>query len=123
MLISNANFSYGSLLGGFYVMLTTVEVQEQVPLERENIITNTVRMIESQEGVRDFVYEEEEVTISENKGVKLTGTLVLNADKMQFEQYIFIKDNTLRQITIVRKKKDTYAKEIQERIEKSILIK
>ncbi len=123
MLLSNANFSYGSLLSGFYVMLTTVEVQEQVPLEQENIITNTVKMIESQEGVRDFVYEEEEVTISENKGVKLTGTLVLNADKMQFEQYIFIKDNTLRQITIVRKKKDTYAKEIQERIEKSILIK
>ena len=120
IMISNATFTYGSLLGGFYVMLTTVEFNEQVPLDLDEIMTSAVQMIESQEGVSNFNFNEEDITINELSGRKIVGTLKLNNEEALIKQFVFINENAVQQIAFIRKKADSYAEKIEDRMEKSI---
>jgi len=120
MMISNTTFAYGSLASGFYIMLTTVEFNEQVPLDLENVTNSAVQMIQSQEGVSNFNHDEEESTISGITGKKLIGTLKLNETEMLLNQFIFINGQAVQQITIIRKVNDKYAADIETRMEKSI---
>jgi len=120
MMTSNATFAYGSLLSGFYVMLTTVEFNDQVPLEIDAIVGSATQMLENQEGVSDFSFDSEEITINDISGKKLIGKLMLNNEEAFFKQFVFINENAVQQIAFVRKKDDLYAAEIEERMEKSI---
>ncbi len=120
LMTSNATFTYGSLLSGFYVMLTTVEFNEQVPLDLDKIVNSATQMIESQEGVTDFTFSEEEITINGLSGKKIVGTLKLNTEEALIKQYVFINENAVQQIAFIRKKEDSYAAEIEQRMEKSI---
>lgn len=117
---SNASFSYGSFINGFYITLTTVEFNEQVPLELEKVVENAVNLIESQEGLTDFSYDEEEITIDGVSGKLLNGTIKAMESELMLKQYIFINGNAVQQLTLIRKMNDDYAAKIEARIEKSI---
>lgn len=120
MMTSNATFAYGSFLSGFYVMLTTVEFNEQVPLEIDNIVSSALQMIQSQEGVSDFSYDEEDITINEVSGKKLTGTIKINNEEAVLKQFVFVNEQAVQQIVFIRKTDDNYASEIMKRMENSI---
>ena len=117
---SNASFSYGSLISGFVISVTTVEFNEQVPLELEKVIANAVNLIESQKGISDFSYDEEELSINGVNGKKLLGTFKAMDQKLLVKQFILINGNAVQQISFIRKENDNYAAKIEARIEKSI---
>lgn len=120
MMTSNATFSYGSLVSGFYVMLTTVEFNEQVPLELENVVSGAIQMMQSQEGVSNFMYDEKEISLSGISGKKIIGTFEANGSEMLFKQFVFINSQAVQQIVFIRKVNDNYAADIEARMEKSI---
>ncbi len=120
MMTSNATFTYGSLLSGFYVMLTTVEFNEQVPLDIDQIVNSATQMITSHEGVTDFTYDQEEITIDQLSGKKIVGNLKLNNEEALITQFVFINKNAVQQIAFIRKKKDSDAEKVVDRMEKSI---
>jgi len=117
---SNASFAYGSFLSGFYLTLSTVEFNEQVPLELEKVVDNAIQLIESQEGLTDFTYDEEPTTIDGISGTLIKGTIKAIDEELLLKQYIFVNENAVQQITISRKTNDRYAADIEKRIEKSI---
>jgi hypothetical protein len=83
-------------------------------------VSSATQMMQSQDGVSDFAYNEEDITISEVSGKKLTGTFNINNQSAVFNQYLFINDQAVQQVVFIRKTADNYASEIMERMEKSI---
>lgn len=120
MMTSNASFSYGSYISGFYIMVNTFEYSPQITINLDDAIKGMLQMVQSQKGISDFKYDEEDITISEISGKKITGSLLMNNQEMLFTIYGFINDQTAQQIVIVRQKEDGYAEKISTRIEKSI---
>jgi len=119
---SNAAFAYGSMIGGFYVFVNTTEYISEVEFNMDQAILGAVKMVEAQEGISDLQYDVEDTNIS-GKDVKLIkGTFLANTTKMSYVQYMIEGEHTLQQVIIARKIDDNYAKEIQEKIIKSIQI-
>lgn len=120
VLISNATFAYGSMLSDFYIMVSTTEYKPEIEFNMEDAITGSVVMLEKQKGISDIKYEVEDIEINGKEAKKIVGTLLSNGTKMNYVQYLIEGENTLQQIIIARNINDNYAKEIQERILKSI---
>lgn len=120
VLVSNATFAYGSILSGFYCMVITTEYNPEIEINMEDVITGSVEMLEKQKGISDIKYEVEDIEINGKEAKKIVGTLLSNGKKMNYVQYLIEGEHTLQQIIIARNINDNYAKEIQERILKSI---
>ena len=120
MITSMANFEYGSLIGGFYIALNSYEYNPDMEFKIDNILDRIDQIVGNQPGVSDFNYEIEDTQVAGNDSKLIQGSLKINAVKLIYTQYMIGGENTLQQIVIARKPNDPYAKEIQERIVKSI---
>jgi len=122
-------FSYGSLLNGFSVTISTLQYKQQTQVDLKTAIEGTLQVFEAQ-GAKNIIGDQGEFTTPEGiSGAKGFGTFsVLNPiDKKSYDMYyeivLFSQDGGLQQIQIVQQQNDRYAKEISERILKSIELK
>jgi len=120
LFVSKASFSYGSLVEKFYILLNTTEFTPQAQINLDIAVEATLKMIAAQEGVSDLKYDISDRTNNAISGKKITGTILLNNQKMNFTQYIFVADSTMQQLMLLRRDDDEYARKINERIEKSL---
>jgi hypothetical protein len=120
MIASNASFIYGSYVSGFYIMVNTFEYNPQINLNIDEGIQGMIQSVQSIKGISNFKYDEEDIKINNVSGKKVTGTMMMNNQKMVFTIYGFITNQTAQQIILARNIDDTYAEKIIERIEKSI---
>lgn len=121
-IISNSNFGYGSMLGGFYINISIMEFNPELQFNLDGAVEGAIQMIKAKKEVTDFKYRVDDVELQGNNGKKITGTLKVNGLEMNYVQYVINKENSLQQIVIVRKIKDTYAEKIEKRIIESIKI-
>ena len=122
-------FSYGSLVDNFSVTVSTLQYKQQMKVDLKTAIEGTLQIFESQ-GAKNIIGEQGEFTTPEGiSGIKGFGTFtILNPiDKKSYDMYYeiltFSQDGGLQQINIIQKQDDTYAKEISERILKSVELK
>lgn len=122
-------FSYGSLINSFSVTVSTLHYKQDTQVDLKTALEGTYQIFEAQ-GAKNIISDQGEFTTPEGiNGVKGYGTFtILNPiDKesydMYFEIVIFGQDGGLQQINIVHDQKDQYAKDISERILKSIELK
>ena len=122
-------FSYGSLLNSFSVSVSTLQYKQQMKVDLKTAIEGTLKIFESQ-GAKNIIGDQGEFTTPEGiNGAKGYGTFtILNPiDKKSYDMYyeiiVFTQDGGLQQINIVQQQNDQYAKEISERIMKSIEFK
>jgi hypothetical protein len=122
-------FSYGSLLSNFSVSISTLHYKQETKIDLKTAIEGTLRIFESQ-GAKNMIGDQGEFTTPEGvSGAKGYGTFtILNPiDKKSYEMYyetiIFAQDGGLQQINIIQNQDDKYAKEISERILKSVEFK
>ena len=122
-------FSYGSLLNSFSVSVSTLQYKQQMKVDLKTAIEGTLQIFESQ-GAKNIIGDQGEFTTPEGiTGAKGYGTFtILNPiDKKSYDMYyeiiVFTQDGGLQQINIVQQQNDQYAKEISERIMKSIEFK
>lgn len=122
-------FSYGSLLDNFSVTVSTLQYKQQTKVDLKTAIEGTLRIFESQ-GAKNIIGDQGEFATPEGiSGMKGYGTFtILNPiDKKSYNMYyeilVFTQDGGLQQINIVEDQNDTYAKEISDRILKSVELK
>jgi len=117
---SMAFFQYGSMFGGFSTVVMTTEFISEVELDIEKGVIRAAEMASNQPSISNLVYEVEDIQLAGQEAKLIKGTFDSNGVKMNYSQYMIMGEHTLQQIIIARKINDTYAKEIQERIIKSI---
>jgi hypothetical protein len=122
-------FSYGSIMGSFSVTVSTLQYKQQTQVDLKTAIEGTLQIFESQ-GAKNIIGDQGEFTTPEGiSGAKGYGTFtILNPiDKKSYDMYyeiiVFSQDGGLQQINIIQEQNDQYAKEISERIMKSIELK
>ena len=119
-------FSYGSIMGSFSVTVSTLQYKQQTQVDLKTAIEGTLQIFESQ-GAKNIIGDQGEFTTPEGiSGAKGYGTFtILNPiDKKSYDMYyeiiVFSQEGGLQQINIIQEQNDQYAKEISERIMKSI---
>jgi len=122
-------FSYGSLLDNFSVTVSTLQYKQETKVDLKTAIEGTLQIFESQ-GAKNIIGDQGEFTTPEGiSGMKGYGTFsILNPiDKKSYNMYyeilVFTQDGGLQQINIIEDQNDTYAKEISDRILKSVELK
>lgn len=122
-------FSYGSLMSGFSVAVSTLQYKQEMKVDLKTAIEGTLQIYESQ-GAKNIISDQGEFSTPEGiSGAKGYGTFtILNPiDKKSYDMYfeiiVFSQNGGLQQINIVQQQNDQYAKEISERIMKSIELK
>ena len=122
-------FSYGSLMNNFSVSISTLHYKQETKVDLKTAIEGTLKIFESQ-GAKNIIGDQGEFTTPEGiNGAKGYGTFtILNPmDKKSYEMYyetiVFAQDGGLQQINIIQNQDDKYAKEISERILKSVEFK
>lgn len=122
-------FSYGSLLDNFSVTVSTLQYKQETKVDLKTAIEGTLRIFESQ-GAKNIIGDQGEFTTPEGiSGAKGYGTFtILNPiDKKSYDMYyeilVFSHEGGLQQINIIEDQNDTYAKEISDRILKSVELK
>jgi hypothetical protein len=122
-------FSYGSLMSNFSVSISTLHYKQETKVDLKTAIEGTLQIFESQ-GAKNIIGDQGEFTTPEGiSGAKGYGTFsILNPiDKKSYEMYyetiVFAQDGGLQQINIIQNQNDKYAKEISERILKSVEFK
>jgi len=123
---SNSTFAYGSLLSQFYVMVNTTEYKQQVDPDLEVVMEAIVKGVE-QKGVANMVLKKEAFETGKGiKGLKGFGTFNTPSENGQsfksskYEILLFSQAGGLQQIMIVYPEKDSYSKNVVERITNSI---
>jgi hypothetical protein len=122
-------FSYGSLLDNFSVTVSTLQYKQETKVDLKTAIEGTLQIFESQ-GAKNIIGDQGEFSTPEGiSGMKGFGTFtILNPiDKKSYNMYyeilVFTQDGGLQQINIIEDQNDTYAKEISDRILKSVELK
>jgi hypothetical protein len=122
-------FSYGSLMSNFSISISTLHYKQETKIDLKTAIEGTLQIFESQ-GAKNLIGDQGEFTTPDGiSGAKGYGTFtILNPiDKKSYEMYyetiIFSQDGGLQQINIIQSQDDKYAKEISERVLKSVEFK
>lgn len=129
MLVGNETFLYGSLLGDYYVGLTTIQFDRQTNFNLETAVDGVYAFLESQ-GARNILMKQEEfTTVNGAEGIKMFGSLEMDnpvngrAQKNEYVILNFAEGGGFQQITIIYKEEDAYAEEITQRILNSVELK
>ena len=129
ILKGNETFIYGSLIGNFYIALTTLQYNQKTQVDFEKVPELAVKALE-QQGAKNITFKSDEYeTLGGAKGVKIYGEYeVINpiTQKEQRNEYamlIFGEQGGFQQIMIAYDVNDKYAKEINERVINSVELK
>jgi predicted anti-sigma-YlaC factor YlaD/predicted CopG family antitoxin len=129
MLKGNETFVYGSLVGNFYAVVTTVQYKQPTEIKLDKVVEGVVGKFESMGAKNISVKDEEYETLGGAKGVKVFGDLeIVNpvTKKKQKNSYLmlnFAENGGFQQITLVYDVEDRYAKDVAERIINSVELK
>ncbi|WP_299433739.1 DUF4381 domain-containing protein [uncultured Aquimarina sp.] len=129
ILKGNETFVYGSLIGNFYISVSTIQYNQQTEVDLNKIVEGVVGNFESQGAKNISVKDEEYETLAGAKGVKVFGSLeVTNAvtKKDQKSDYLMLnfgENGGFQQIMVVYNKEDRYAKDVAQRIINSVELK
>ena len=125
-LAGSETFLYGSLVGNYYISLTTVQFGQQTQFDLEAAVDGVYAYLENQ-GARNIIMKQEEfITMNGAEGIKIFGTLDLenpvNGRLMRNEYAIlnFAENNGFQQIIIIHNDEDSYAEEMTQRILTSV---
>ena len=119
-------FAYGSMVGNFYVTVSTSKFKNPVELDLAKALEGSLKVIEAQGGQNIIVKQEDFQTNEGVQGLKGYGTMtVLNpvdktSTKAYYELLLFKQDQGLQQILILHEEGDTYANDITTRILNSV---
>ncbi|SEK73031.1 hypothetical protein SAMN04487910_0967 [Aquimarina amphilecti] len=126
ILKGNETFVYGSLVGNFFISVSTIQYNEKTEVDLNKIVEGVVGNFESQGAKNITVKDEEYETLGGAKGIKVFGNLeVVNTltKKEQKNDYLmlnFAENGGFQQIMVVYDKEDRYAKEVAQRIINSV---
>lgn len=126
ILKGNESFVYGSLIGNFYVIVTTMTYQKEVKVDLEKAVEGIVGGFEAQGAKNISVKNEDYQTLGGAKGIKVFGSMEIKnpvTKKDQKNDYLmlnFAEGGGFQQITVVYNIEDRYAKEVAERIINSV---
>lgn len=129
VLKGNESFVYGSMIGDFYVVLSTVQYKGETKVDLEKAVEGIVGSFEAQGAKNISVKTEEYKTLAGAEGIKVFGSLeVINpmTKKTQKNDYLmlnFAEKGGFQQITIVYDIEDRYAKDVAIRIINSVELK
>lgn len=122
-------FTYGSLIGNFYLMVSTFNYKQQQEINLQNALESSIKMIELQ-GVQNMIVKQEDFETKLGiKGIKGYGTfsqinpITKTSTKVYYEILLFSQNSGLQQIIIAHEEGDQYANEISERILNSVELK
>ncbi len=126
ILKGNETFIYGSLVGNFFISVSTVQYNQETEVDLNKVVEGVVSNFESQGAKNITVKDEEYETLAGAKGIKVFGNLeVVNTvtKKEQKSDYLmlnFAENGGFQQIMVVYDKEDRYAKEVAQRIINSV---
>ncbi|MBD0823197.1 hypothetical protein [Aestuariibaculum marinum] len=134
--IELTQFTYGSLIDRFYVVVTTTKLKnlgqnqgQENKIDLQKALDNSLKVLE-QAGAQNIVTKSEKFTTPNGaEGLKVFGTLdmpVQNTDRYETANYAilgFTTGSVIQQISLTWKQNDTYADEMVERILNSVELK
>ncbi|WP_299608771.1 DUF4381 domain-containing protein [uncultured Aquimarina sp.] len=126
ILKGNETFVYGSLIGNFFISVSTIQYNQKTEVDLNKVVEGVVGNFESQGAKNITVKDEEYETLAGAKGIKVYGSLeVLNSltKKEQKSDYLmlnFAENGGFQQIMVVFNKEDRYAKDVAQRIINSV---
>ncbi len=129
ILKGNETFVYGSLIGNFYITVSTIQYNQKTEVDLNKIVEGVVGNFESQGAKNITVKDEEYETLAGAKGIKVFGSLEVTntvTKKEQKSDYLmlnFAESGGFQQIMVVYDKEDRYAKEVAQRIINSVELK
>ncbi len=129
LLKGNETFVYGSLIGNFYITLSTLKNDKSSKIDLNKVVEGVVGSFEALGAKNISVKDEEYETLAGAKGVKIFGNLEVTnpvTQKKQKSDYLmlnFAENGGFQQITVVYNVEDRYAKDIAERIINSVELK
>ncbi|MEW7279651.1 DUF4381 domain-containing protein [Aquimarina sp. 2201CG1-2-11] len=129
ILKGNETFVYGSLLGNFYITVSTVTYNKEMKIDLEKAVEGSIGGMEA-DGAKNITFKTDEYeTLNGAKGLKVYGGLDVKnlvTNKTQKSEYLmlnFKEKGGFQQILVVYSKEDRYAKDIAERIINSVELK
>ncbi|KAA1247590.1 BatD family protein [Aquimarina sp. RZ0] len=130
VLKGNETFVYGSILGNFYVAVSTIQFkQQQQEVDLEKAVEGAIKGMEAQ-GAKNITFKTEEYeTLRGAKGLKVFGEMEADnpiTKKTQKGEYLMLyfgEGGGFQQIIVVFNKEDRYAKDVAQRIINSVELK
>ncbi|MHA7055584.1 DUF4381 domain-containing protein [Aquimarina sp. M1] len=125
----NETFVYGSLMGNFYITVSTIQYNQKTEVDLSKIVEGVVGNFESEGAKNITVKDEEYETLGGAKGVKVFGSLEVTnpvSKKEQKSDYLmlnFAENGGFQQIMVVYNQEDRYAKDVAQRIINSVELK
>lgn len=127
--IETSTFGYGSILEGFNVVVNSTIYKQQDSVDVEKVLEGSIKNLENQ-GVQNLVVQNDKfVTPNGAEGLKTHGSgefPIAGTETYDLGHYImlnFTANNILQQAMITWRDKDTYAKEMVDKILNSIELK
>ncbi|MBC7606208.1 MAG: hypothetical protein H7199_04530 [Burkholderiales bacterium] len=121
-----SSFTYGSMLGSFYIAVSTSIPKKETDYDLKKALQGGVNGF----GGQDVVLSESEFeTKAGVTGIKGYGTFVKTdpflkkSVKVYFEMLLFKEDNGLQQVILLHQEGDQYANKVADRILKSVELK
>ena len=119
-------FVYGSLLGDFYVGVSTTKFKQETKLDLNVVAENSLKLFEQQGGTNIIVKTEDFGTQKGVEGKKAYGTMTVidrannESTKMYYEILVFGQSGGIQQVTVMHKEGDKYGDKLIERILNSV---
>ena len=129
ILKGNETFVYGSLIGNFYAMVSTMQYNQPTEVDLDKVVESVVTTFEGMGAKNISLKDEEYETLGGAKGIKVFGNLEVKntvTNNIQKNEYImlnFAENGGFQQITLVYDVEDRYAKGVAERIINSVELK
>lgn len=120
-------FTYGSMTGSLYIMVSTVQFGQEQKLELDNALDMALTELEKS-GAKNLIVKRDDFETEKGiKGLKAYGEFNVQVsdtkvqeDKTQYELLIFAQANGLQEVLVLYKDDGKYAETIHKRIESSI---
>lgn len=129
MLVGNETFKFGGIFGNFYMVLSTLEFQEEMEFDLETAVDGIYENLEEKGAYNILTKEDKYQTLDGVEGVRVSGSFAIenpftgNDIKKEYQILNFGEMGGYQQITMIYDAEDQYADEIVQRILNSIELK
>jgi hypothetical protein len=126
MLKGNETFILGGMFGNFYMVLSTLEFNEQQDFDLETAVEGVYDQLEKKEAYNILTKQEEYTSLDGRKGVKVFGSFAIENPftkkdiRKEYQILNFGEGGGFQQITMIYDAEDKYAIEIVQRVLNSI---
>lgn len=129
MLVGNETFQYGGIFGNFFIVLSTLEFQQEMEFDLETAVEGIYENLEKKGAYNILTKQDEYETLDGVKGIRVSGSFAIenpitkNDIKKEYQILNFGEMGGYQQITMIYDAEDLYADEIVKRILNSIELK